>query len=1049
VSSVRNLGSATSDSSVANAVPDFGDSIYARFTAMVDARPDFPAAAGESGSLSYRELDEAAAAWSSAILARAGQGPGLVCLLQRNDTPLVASLLGVLRAGKTAVVLGVTEPPARLALVRERGTPQLAIVDAAFETVALEAGFSQDVTIKAPGSARDAPPQAVPSAEQPAFVIFTSGSTGVPKGVVHTHTSFLGILARTAVAYEIEPDDRLAQLFPMSSVGGLTTTLLALVTGGCICSYGLHERGLGPLYDWLESERISVLPMSTTVLRNFVATVGTRRLTTTRFLGVGAEATFAADFALFEEHFPESCEFKPGIGSSEVGLIAQGIVPRGTVLPPEARLHSGRIAPGIEVRLLDEHGHPVSAGEIGEIVVTSQHLAAGYWREEELTRERFSEASDGRRRFHSGDLAFLDEHELLTPVGRKDGMVNVRGNRVELSEVEAAIARIDEITAATVCAMSSLRGTQLVAYLLAPDGFELAPSKLRAALARTLPPYAVPTAFVSVAWFPLNPNSKVDRAELLRQHPPRLLGGSQSDWASPTEELLVGIWSEALDVPGILRDDRFLDLGGDSLNAAVIVANVQETFGLRVGVEALLSSPTVATMAEVVERDRQAVGSGARKMSRVAREQPAPLAYGQERIWRFSRDIRDNVAVMVRIEGSFDLDALKRAVLAVATQHDVLRSIVVEHDGAVMQLTPSDDAPEVRVHDLRDAADPEGAAHDLLAAHSVRPFDLSRGPWFRFALALTAEAQVFLILACHHIGADGASWDVFFGDLAAQYAAELGHREPPEPPPFQFADYSAWQRQALDEDDAWVSSEVDWWESRAAGARQMPILPFARAAVRTDIDPDEGRLVWSWPAPTLTALDGLARDMAATGFAVRIAAFIAALGRGREANEIVLGTYMSNRTLPELRRVIGFIANLVTVRVATQSSESFGDLVTRTRDALLEVAAHSEIPYELLSERLRERGTTPSPIEVIVSASSQRTPELAGLKVTRVPRQMPTHPWGFTLDFGPLDDEGNMLLLFDPRAHDPELVRSFIADYVDLAAELCEHPGVPLAQLLG
>ena len=217
----------------------------------------------------------------------------------------------------------------------------------------------------------------------------------------------------------------------------------------------------------------------------------------------------------------------------------------------------------MEILLLDDEGRPVAPGELGNVVVRSRYLASGYWRNEALTAERFSEEPEsGMRIFRGGDKAYVKADGMLEFRGRTDAQVKVRGYRVDLSDVTEALLDVPAVERAVVLPrVLPSSDTQLVAYLTTRDGQSTSAASVRRALRAILPSQMIPQTFVFVRSFPLTPNGKIDREKLLQLRPPserRTFEAPKTD----TEALLAGFWQEELGHAEACRQDDFFDLGG-------------------------------------------------------------------------------------------------------------------------------------------------------------------------------------------------------------------------------------------------------------------------------------------------------------------------------------------------------------------------------------------------------------------------------------------------------------------------------------------------------
>jgi amino acid adenylation domain-containing protein len=1027
----------------------------------VRRQPASPAIGGTRWQPTYAELDGAANRLAQAVLERSGAGPGRVALLLRHDAPLFAAALGVLKAGKAAVALNPGEPPARLGGIRADVRPQLVLTDARHRDLALAAGFPDAglATVpESPDAETNVAPGVSPGHGDLSFLIYTSGSTGRPKGVMQTHRNVLHNVLRQTNGLGIRGDDRVAMLASLSGGQGLATTWIALLNGAVLCPFPTMERGVTGLPDWLASHAITVLVTSASVFRHFARTLDGHRLSGVRVLRLGSEAVLPADFDAYRRHFGEDCLFANTYSQSEAGNITQYLL-TADAKPPAGSFPIGHPAEGMEVMLLDERGERVPPGGEGEIVVRSEYLSPGYWADEELTEQRFRPDPTGTRArlLHTGDLGRLSADGLLAWIGRTDEQVKVRGNRVEPAEVERAIAAQPGVAAAAVCVRRTARGdATLTAYVTARPGSGLAVETLRGALQPRLPGHSVPTAFALLDTLPLTPHGKVDRAALAEIEPPRRPVTDEQRPAGPTEELLAGIWSRAFDRNGVGRDEDFFELGGDSLTAAVVAAEVHATFGVELELGTFNETPTIAAMADLVDRRRARaeVDQGPR-LSPAPRTEPLPLSFAQEGIWRQCRAPEAAAAYAVsstiRMRGPLDLAGLRYSVEQVVRRHEVLRTTFPEVAGRPVQVVHPPEPVELPLTDLRGEPDPAGRAAGLLAADARRPFDLERGPLLRLRLVRVADEEHLLLRANHHIISDGWSWKVFLDEVGAFYESRIRGGPPPleDRLPVQYGDFAAWERRSLDRAGERYRAEVAWWRRTFEGDPGPMPLPFPRPAAPDAAVPADGVIWWGLRPEVSRKLGRLARSAGATHFTSLLALFTALLATRTARDDVILGTYVSGRRLAEVQGMFGFFSNLATLRLRYAGRLGFRAWLERVRAGVTDASARTRIPYEQLCEELRAQGTAVPEIRVIFTKTTDVPPLRFGdLDVRSERRHFESMQWGLTCGVhdGPEADRCN--LCFDARLYDPAAVRSFLARLQHLAGQACEEPDRPLRELL-
>jgi long-subunit acyl-CoA synthetase (AMP-forming) len=258
--------------------------------------------------------------------------------------------------------------------------------------------------------------------------------------------------------------------------------------------------------------------------------------------------------------------------------------------------------------VLDDDLRPVTSGTEGELFIGGSGLARGYLREPVLTAERFIRDpfsdSPGARLYRTGDVVRVNAAGQLEFVRRTDGQVKVRGHRVELGEVEAALCAIPEIHEAVVLSRADASGENgLLAYIVTERHQTILTTGIRAALQKHLPEYMIPSAFMEMRELPRTPNGKTDRLALARLDQPTYdeVHAPYRAPVTPTQELLAAIWAEVFGLQRVGIDDDFFDLGGHSLLGAQILLRIRETTQKEITLMELLDHSTVAVLAELTD----------------------------------------------------------------------------------------------------------------------------------------------------------------------------------------------------------------------------------------------------------------------------------------------------------------------------------------------------------------------------------------------------------------------------------------------------------------
>ena len=605
-------------------------SIPERFEKIVQRFPNRTAVKYMECSLAYRELDRISNRLASTILNQFGEASEPVAFLCEQGVDPVIVMLGITKAGKFYVPLDLSYPEEINASVLSDLQARLLVtnnVNIAQTWRLVHQGIRIINIDDLPAEASTEDPRVSISPDTFANIYYTSGSTDRPKGVIQNHRNVLHFMWTIGNTWDLNTDDRFAQLMSVSFAASMKPIWGSLLHGGTVLPYDLKKYGTLHLAEWISQERISLYLSVPSVFRNLVETLTDRTdLSGLRFVILTGEALYRADVELYRAHFPDRCLLHNFMASTEMHYI------RGYVIDKRAEI-SGNIVPvgfGVQdkdVYLLDENGQQVGSDEIGEIVVQSRYLSPGYWRQTELTESVFLPVPGGgeERIYMTKDLGRMNQDGCLTHLGRKDSMVKIRGQRVEIGTVEKALFALDMVREAAVIAREDSPGhTFLSAYVVPRTKNKPTVEALRRQLRETLPEYMIPSVFTFLENLPKTSNDKVDRRSLPKvdnRHP-----DLDTAYVAPRDELeerLVKICERESKISPIGIRDIFFDLGIDSIQCFCIFIAIHKEFEKEFQIDAFFQMPTIEHMGDILRR----------KIDSVNRILPTAVAENRSASW--------------------------------------------------------------------------------------------------------------------------------------------------------------------------------------------------------------------------------------------------------------------------------------------------------------------------------------------------------------------------------------------------------------------------------
>ena len=588
-------------------------SIPSRFEKQVKKYPHAIAIKTQNQILTYTQLNNNANRLANVILSQGENKLEVIVLLLEKGADFITSILGVLKTGKIFVPLDPTFPIERLAYIIEDSQAvafitnnlNLDLAKKLAEAATNNCQLFNIDNIDSHNSCKN--PTINISSETPAYIIYTSGSTGKPKGVVQNHRNSLHYCMNDTKTLLISHQDRVVFLYSCSALGGILCIFYTLLNGASLYSFDVKEQGLTNLVNWLIYSEITIYHSFTTLFRHFVDTLtGAEQFPKIRLVKLGGEATLMRDVENYKKYFAPDCLLYASLGATEAGTFRNFIVDKNTKIE-NSTVPIGYPVEDMEIVLLDEVGVEVENGKIGEIALKSEYLALGYWQKPELTQTVFlPDIENSKKRiYRTGDLGYIQPDGCLVHQGRKDFQVKICGFRIEVAEIEMELLKIHNIKEAVVIATDDTpENKRLIAYLVLKQNPAPTTKEIRTYLQNKLPEYMLPSAFIFLDTLPLTPNGKLDRKGLpaFNLIKPEITK-SFVNYQNHIEHQLIQIWENLLGVQPIGIKDDFFELGGNSLLAVRLFAEIERKFAKKLPLAALFPSSTVAAMSQIIHQE--------------------------------------------------------------------------------------------------------------------------------------------------------------------------------------------------------------------------------------------------------------------------------------------------------------------------------------------------------------------------------------------------------------------------------------------------------------
>lgn len=925
----------------------------------------------------------------------------LVALGMERSIEMIIGVLGVLKSGGAYVPLETTYPDERLQfilndtqvkilLIQEhqiyrfhyyKGTIFILSIETTTNTFIINKldDNRQKTTMQLYKNNFKENPSQIANSRNLAYIFYTSGSTGNPKGVLGIHLGICNRVLWSQRAYPFKEDDVLLQLASFGFTISIWEIFLPLSVGAkLIIPKQDRLKDFQYYIDLINKESVTFLFFVSSLLKRFLEWNCFEKCSSIRTVTYGGEK-LSVDFR--HDFFKKTkANLFHAYGTTEVSNAVTHWDCRdnqaGKVIP------IGHPISNLKIYILDTHLNPVPVGVVGEIYVSGAGLNRGYLNQPKLTKENFIdnpfEFSTHKNIYHylykTGDLGRYWPDGNIECLGRQDGQVKIRGFRVELGEVEIALNAHSLVDKSIVIARTdSILTSQLVAYII-PDEFAPVPRNLnklqvtkfwndtlRSYLMKILPEYMVPSAFILLSEIPLNANGKIDKKKLPE---PQYSDFRVNEYVAPETEVqknLVSIWSELFQFDQIGIHDNFFKLGGHSLMAMQMISKIREIYEGELSLSQLFVKPTILELESSIYAMKNTIPINNIPIIKSRFQQDKtnniPLSFAQQQLWVLNKLLPKsglyNIPIALHLQGDLSIQALQFALNALIARHEILRTTFEECADIPHQVVHNTMPVILSCHDIshytKDTREQE--IQRLLQDEIHFSFELDKGPLIRSLLLQIDISDHILLINIHHIITDGWSMGIFCNELSFFYNQYLEGSKITLPElPVHYADYAIWQREVLKAD--LLKMHLDYWQKKLFDAPRLSQFPIYRKCSSDELGYMGSIYNYKISSLLLSKLKLFSGSNNVTLFMTLISVFYVLLYRYSGQTDLVIGTPIANRSLPEIEGLIGFFVNTLALRINCEEGLSFINFLQNVRDDIIEAFAYQDAPFELLVDQL-------------------------------------------------------------------------------------------------
>ncbi|WP_339251672.1 amino acid adenylation domain-containing protein [Sporosarcina sp. FSL W8-0480] len=1006
------------------------------FEEVVEKYPEKIALVDGLNELSYEELNNKIN-YLTNNLRELGIQPGeRVAILTNRSAAMIVGIYAVIKAGGSYIPIDPDYPLERKKYVIEDSAPKVILVGDSELSALGELGtvdstiLNLDDEFTASGHQVANPPR-VHHENDLVYIMYTSGTTGKPKGVMVKHSNLYNYLQYGKKSYVTE--EVCAPLFTSFGFDLTVTTLfLPLCTGGKLVIEDHDvEKTIKEIF---HEDKYSFAKMTPSHLKMAIQEQP-KQLKKLNTLIVGGEELSVQLTQEILDKFGSHIKIHNEYGPTEATVGCCDYVytgsNKGSVQGTAVSI--GKAIDNTKIYIMDQD-KLCSINVPGELCIAGAGVSAGYFNQEELTKEKFVQNPFGEGvLYRTGDLARWLPNGQLEYLGRIDEQTSIRGYRIEPGEIEEVLGRQEGIKDAVVIVKETGEDKLLTAFVVPKNGIGLDLTKVKRDLRKELPSFMIPSFVAEIEEIPLTINGKVDKNALQEIEYER-----QDEYVAPrnpVEEMLCSIFEEVLSIEQVGVTDNFFELGGHSLRAMGVVNLIEERMEKRIGFKYIFENPTPELLSKYV---MELEGNAYEPIPKAAYKESYPMSSVQQRLFLIHQldkaDVSYNMPLCLTYEGSLDEDKVEQALIKLVDRHESFRTSFHYEEGEFIQrISLNSEIPLEMSEGVNDAS-PEVYLKDF-----VRPFDLTEAPLLRAKIIKVNQNQGYLLFDMHHIISDGMSMNIMVNDFSQFYEGkEL------QALTIHYKDYSEWM---LNKD---LKKQEDYWlaiHDKAPLASDFP-LDFNRPQTPTF---EGGSLKKSIGKEMTKEIKSFSRRKGYTDYMVFLSALMISVSKYSRQEDIIIGSPISGRTHADTENIVGMFVNTLAMRGYPEKDKLTNDFLDEVKEHCLTAYENQEYPFEKLVENVVEnRELNRNPLfDIMLTLQNNEEAKFSidGISISNWTEGELSVKCDLDIDVYEQNGEFIVNCTYGKELFTPESIEYFLEHYSFMIKEIIKNPGKVIGHL--